>query len=60
MRAHRIGSTADAENDPRPVIVRCLYWDDKMSKYKGREVLRSEGIRVADDLTQRQGQALKN
>ena len=59
VRAHRIGSTADAENDRRPVIVRCLYWDDKMSMYQGREVLRSEGIRVADDLTQRQGQALK-
>ena len=59
VRAHRTGSTADAENDRRPVIVRFLHWDDKMSIYQGREVLLSEGMRVADDLTQRQRQAFK-
>ena len=59
MRAHRIGSTTDAENDPRPIIVRFLHWDDKMSLYHGRESLRLEGIRVADDLTTRQRQTLK-
>ena len=31
VRAHRIGSTTDAENDPRPIIVRFLHWDDKIS-----------------------------
>ena len=59
VRAHRIGSTTDAENDPRPIIVRFLHWDDKMSLYHGRESLRLEGIRVADDLTTRQRRVLK-
>ena len=59
VRAHRIGSTNDAENEPRPVIVRFLHWDDKMCVYQGREALRSEGIRVADDLTTSQRQTLR-
>ncbi|MCG8047957.1 MAG: hypothetical protein N0E48_20450, partial [Candidatus Thiodiazotropha endolucinida] len=59
VRAHRIGSTLNAHNDPRPIIVRFLHWDDKLSIYKGREELRSREIRVADDLTKRQRLSLK-
>ena len=44
VRAQRIGSTTDAENDPRPIIVHFLHWDDRMSLYHGRESLRLGGI----------------
>ena len=59
VRAHRIGSTADAENDLRPIIVCFLHLDDKMSLYQGREAVRLQGIRVADDLTTHQRKTLK-
>ncbi|MEW8548564.1 MAG: hypothetical protein AB2693_34110, partial [Candidatus Thiodiazotropha sp.] len=59
LRAHRIGTTTDSQDNPRPIIVRFLHWDDKMSIYQGRDDLRTRGVRVADDLTRRQRQTLK-
>ena len=59
LRAHRIGTTNDNQDNPRPIIVRFLHWDDKMCLYQGRDDLRTRGVRIADDLTRRQRQTLK-
>ena len=54
-RAHRTGQTQG--NKPRPMIVRFARWKDKqalLSDQTMREELREKGIRIANDLTNRQ------
>lgn len=57
QRAFRAGNADSSQ--PRMMIVTFRYSDDKFRIYSGREKLRERGIRVSDDLTQRQRQQLK-
>lgn len=60
VRTHRVGyENANKPDQPRILLIKFLHWDHKMDLYKGREVLREQGIHVGDDLTRRQRQKLK-
>lgn len=55
--AYRVGKTND--KNEKLVIMKFRFDDDKTKVYKGREKLREKGVRVADDLTQRQRHLLQ-
>ncbi|KAK7473795.1 hypothetical protein BaRGS_00034963 [Batillaria attramentaria] len=67
VRAHRVGAARDGEsrnsNNPRPVIVRMVSWEDKMAIVRNRSLraeLRRRNINIGDDLTLRQSQQLRD
>ena len=52
--------TLDSDDDddkPRTLLIKFHHWDKTMQLFKGREALRSAGIRIGDDLTRRQRHA---
>ena len=57
-RAYRVGK-GKIDGQPPVLMVRLRYDDDKSKIFEGRDLLRDTGIRVANDLTIRQRQALK-
>lgn len=68
VRTHRIGTKIESRNEddedtsndkPRILLIKFHHWDKKMMLFKGRETLRSVGIRIGDDLTRRQRHALQ-
>ena len=67
VRAHRIGkqntdttSRSPLHNKPRPIIVRFHQFHDKLTVLKARTSLKSVGIGVSGDLTQKQRQQLSS
>ena len=61
-RAHRIGRKRRPNDKPRPLICRFLDWRDAMTVMKAREIreiMRKDGINVAQDLTMNQFEQLR-
>ena len=60
VRSHRLRK---AENrppeEPRPMIVRFLHWQDKLSVTAARDTLLQAGYKVANDLTVRQRELVR-
>ena len=50
QRAHRLGNSNSNSQDPRPIIVRFLSYQEKMKIMKKRSLLRDDGIFLTDDL----------
>ena len=59
VRTQRVGKDSYDPDNPRILLIKILHWDKKMAVLKDREKLREVGLRVGDDLTKRQRDALK-
>ena len=59
VRTHRVGKDSYDPDNPRILLIKFLHWDKKMAVLKSREKLREVGLRVGDDLTRHQHDALK-
>ena len=54
LRAHRLGGKKREDGRPRPFIIRFFQCYDKMKVLRARDIFKTSGIRVSDDLTKTQ------